>query len=176
MSPDLQKFLPFLIVIPLILWRMRRMTARRRLKLGMLWIRPALLLLVCAVVLFLPQPGLPVHHFVPMDVVVLAPAIALGVIGGWYLGRTMTVDVHPEDGTLMQQTSPIGLLVILGLVGLRFALRYEARVEAQAWHLDVPLIFDALVVFSATLFTVRSLEIYLRAKKVMRDHLGEAFS
>ena len=49
-------------------------------------------------------------------------------------------------------------------------MRAGAGYEAQAWHLDVGLIFEGLITFSAALFTVRSLEMYLRAKKVLSEH------
>lgn len=180
MSPDIAKYLPLLLVIPLVLWRMRSMSRKRPLKLGLLWLRPASVVIVCiaAVVLprFLHAPGMPVRGFGLMDVAVMAVAIALGAVAGWYMGRTMKIDVHPQDGTLMVQSSPVGLLVILGLVVLRMVVRAGAGYEAQAWHLDVGLIFEGLITFSAALFTVRSLEMYLRAKRVMRKHLNDAFS
>ena len=180
MSPDIAKYLPLLLVIPLVLWRMQRMSRKQPLKLNRLWIRPASVLVVCVMVIVLPQVlhprGMPVHGFGMMDLLAIAVAIPLGAVAGWYMGRTMKIDVHPEEGTLMVQASPIGLLVILGLVVLRLGLRAGAGYEAQAWHLNVGLIFEGLIVFSAALFTVRSLEMYLRAKKLMRDHLGAAFS
>jgi hypothetical protein len=42
------------------------------------------------------------------------------------------------------------------------------RLEGEAWHLDVLLISDALIVFTAALFVLRSLEMYLRARAVMQ--------
>jgi hypothetical protein len=181
MSPELQRYLiPLLIIVPILLFRMRTMSRKRRLKLGMLWLRPGALLVVCTAVIVLPRvlhaPGQPLQPFGMLDLAVIAAAIALGAVPGWYMGRTMKIDVHPEDGTLMVQSSPIGLLVILGLVVLRMGVRAGAGYEAQALHLNLGLIFEGLIVFSTTVFTVRSLEMYLRAKKVMRDHLNEAFS
>ena len=167
-SPQtLQLLIPLLIIIPIFALRARRLSRPQPLKLAVLWLRPAILLAVCAAVLALPQPGVAPRVFLPLDWAVLAAVAAFGAVGGWYLGKTMTIDVHPENGTLMVKSSPIGLLVIAGLLLARTALRSGARLEAAAWHLDVTLIFDALIVFSAALFTVRSLEMYLRAKKVM---------
>lgn len=168
MSPQtLQLLIPLVVIIPIILLRARKLSRKQPLKLGRLLIRSAILLAVCALYFLMPQPGVPPHRFVPMDAVVLGAAILLGGVGGWTMGRTMTIDVHPEDGTLMVQASPIGLLVILGLVAARLAVRAGVRMEAETWHLDVALIFDALIVFTAALFVVRSLEMYLRAKRVM---------
>jgi hypothetical protein len=170
MSPQtLQILIPLVIIIPIILLRARKMSRKQPLKLGLLLIRPIILLVVCALYFLVPQPGVPPHQFVPMDGLLLGLAAVIGVVGGWYMGRTMTIDVHPEDGTLMVQASPIGLLVILGLVAVRMAIRAGAKMEAESWHLDVALIFDALIIFTAALFVVRSLEMYLRAKKVMEQ-------
>jgi hypothetical protein len=170
MSPQtLQLLIPIAIIIPIILLRARTLSKKQPLKLGRLLIRPVILLAVCVLYFVVRQPGVPPHHFVPMDALVLGLAILLGGVGGWYMGRTMAIDVHPEDGTLMVQASPIGLLVILGLVGARLVIRAGAKMEAEAWHLDVALIFDGLILFTAALFAVRSLEMYLRAKKVMEQ-------
>jgi hypothetical protein len=176
MPPEIIRLLPFLIIVPLVLWRMRRLSRKQPLKLNRLWVRPAILLFACAAALFLPQPGVPTHHFAPQDLLVLLPVIGLGAVAGWYMGRTMKIDVHPDEGTLMVQASPIALIVLLALVFGRFALRAGARMEAQAWHLDVGLVFDALIIFTAALFTIRSVEMYLRAKRVMQSHLNDAFS
>ena len=180
-SPSiLQYILPLLIIVPILAFRWQRLSRKRRLKLGLLWLRPASVVLVCIAAVALPRflhvPGQPVRSFEVTDLAVIALAIALGSVGGWYMGRTMKIDVHPEDGTLMVQSSPVGLLVILGLVVLRMGVRAGAGYEAQAWHLNIGLIFEGLITFSAALFTARSLEMYLRAKKVMRDHLNEVFS
>ena len=38
---------------------------------------------------------------VALDLAWLALAALLGAVAGWHWGRTMAIDVHPEDGTLM---------------------------------------------------------------------------
>jgi hypothetical protein len=167
-SPQtLQLLIPLLIIVPVFLLRARRMSRPQPLRLWQLWLRPAILLMVCAAVLLLPQPGVAPRVLLPTDWMVLALAAALGAVGGWYVGKTMAIDVHPETGTLMVKGGPMGLLVIAGLLLARTLLRSGARMEAAAWHLDVTLIFDALIVFTAGLYVVRSLEMYLRAKKVL---------
>jgi hypothetical protein len=53
------------------------------------------------------------------------------------------------------------------LILFRMGLRTGLAVEARAWHLDVLLISDALIAFTAALFTLRSVEMFIRAKRVM---------
>jgi len=72
------------------------------LKLARLWIRPVIILIAAGLVVFLPQPGHhAVRHFLTQDWAWLGLAAGLGGVAGWYWGRTMTIEVHPEDGTLM---------------------------------------------------------------------------
>jgi hypothetical protein len=164
----LQFFLPILILLPVLYFRLRRMTNAQPLKLGRLWLRPALILAVAALALFAPQPGQhAVRHFLVQDWAWLALAAALGAIAGWYWGRTMAIEVHPEDGTLMVTGGQAAILVLVMLVLFRMGLRTGLQIEGRAWHLDVLLISDALIVFTAALFTLRSVEMFIRAKRVM---------
>jgi Protein of unknown function (DUF1453) len=164
----LQLFLPILILLPVLYFRLRKMTKAQPLKLGRLWIRPALILLAAALVLFLPQPGRhAVRHFLAQDWAWLGMAAGLGGIAGWYWGRTMAIEVHPENGTLMVSGGQIAILVLVALMLFRLGLKTGLEVEGRAWHLDVLLMSDALIVFSAALFTLRSVEMYIRAKRVM---------
>lgn len=169
MSPQtLQLVLPIVVIAVIFLLRARRVGKPQPLKLGLLWIRPALLLLGCAAVLLLPpRPGAAPVHLLPVDWAILALGAALGAVGGWQLGRTMAIEVHPENGTLLVTTNPIGLLVLVGLVALRTVARTEAGLIGANWPVNPAVIVDALIVFSAAMFTVRSVEMYLRAKKVM---------
>jgi len=107
----LQLFLPILIILPVLYLRMRRLGTARPLKLGQLWIRPALILLAAGLVVFLPQPGTHImRHFLAQDWVWLALAAGLGGIAGWQWGRTMAIEVHPEEGTLMVKGGQAAIL------------------------------------------------------------------
>jgi len=169
----LQLFLPVLIILPVLYLRMRKMTKAQPLKLGRLWIRPALILLAAGLVVFLPQPGShAVRHFLALDWVWLALAAGLGGIAGWQWGRTMAIEVHPEDGTLMVKGGQAAVLVMGVLILFRMGLRTGLAVEGKAMHLDVLLISDALIVFTAMLFTLRAVEMYVRAHRVMGTAKG----
>ena len=169
----LQLFLPILIILPVLYLRMRRLSTARPLKLGQLWIRPAVILLAAGLVVFLPQPGAhTMRHFLALDWAWLTLAAGLGGIAGWQWGRTMAIEVHPEEGTLMVKGGQAAILVMVVLILFRMGLRTGLAVEAKAWHLDVVLMSDALIVFTAFLFTLRAVEMYLRARRVMGQANG----
>jgi hypothetical protein len=168
----LQLFLPILIILPVVFFRMRRMSKAQPLKLGRLWIQPAIILGLTAFVLVASQPGHAVRHFVTQDWAWLGLAAGLGGIAGWQWGRTMAIDVHPEDGTLMVKGGQAAMLVLVMLIVIRMGLRTGLEIEGKAWHLDVLLFSDALIVFTASLFALRAVEMYLRARQVMEQAKG----
>jgi len=90
-------------------------------------------------------------------------------MAGWQWGRTMAIEVHPENGTLMVTGSQLALLVLAVLILFRLGLKTGLEVEGQAWHLDALLISDALIVFSASLFTLRAAEMFIRARRVLAN-------
>lgn len=165
--------LPLLFLLPVIYLRMRRSLKPQALKLSRLWIRPVILIVVAAIVLLAPIPGAP--KMTISDLFWLILAAGLGAMAGWQWGRTTQLHLHPENGTLMQTGSMAGLIVLIVLVVLRLGLRTGLAVEANAWHINVLLITDASILFSALLFSVRGLEIFLRARRVMTQAVPAAF-
>ena len=164
----IQFFLPILILLPVMYFRLRRMTRPQPLKLNRPWILPAIILAVVALVLLTPQPGPhAVRHFASSDWAWMALAAALGAVGGWHWGRAMAIEVHPENGTLMVKGGQAALLVLVMLVLLRLGLRTGLAVEGKALNLDVLLISDASIIFTAALFTARAIEMYIRARRIM---------
>jgi len=173
-TSQLQFIIPLLIIIPILFFRMRKMSRPEPLKLGRLWIRPVLVLLGCAVVLFVPQPGSQgVLQMTVLEWAGLALAAALGAVAGWHYGKTTVLEVHPENGTLLARGSMMAMLVIVALVAVKLGLKPALAAEGPALHLDMLLVTDALIVFSAALFTARAVEIWLRARRVM-DASGRA--
>jgi Protein of unknown function (DUF1453) len=161
-------FLPILIILPVLYFRVRKMARAQPLKLDRLWVRPALVLAIAALALLAPAPAHhPIRVLMPLDWAWLGLAAVLGAVAGWQWGRTMAIDVHPEDGTLMVRGGQAAILVLAVLVVFRIGLRAGLSAEAQAWHLNMLLVSDASIVFSALLFTLRSVEMYLRARRVM---------
>ena len=164
----LQFFLPILILLPVLYFRMRRMAKAQPLKLNRMWIRPAIFLGLVLLVLLAPGPRGQPHHFAPMAWAWLALAGAVGAVAGWYWGRTMAIEVHPEDGTLMVKGGQAAILVLVVLILFRTGLRTGLAVEGRALNLDMLLISDVSIVFTALLFSARSVEMYIRGRRVMQ--------
>jgi hypothetical protein len=158
-----------LILLPILYLRVRRMATARPLRLSQLWIRPALIFLLAALAIFTPQPGQPaLSPLAPTQWAWLVLAALLGAVAGWHYGRTIAIEVHPENGTLMSKGSIAAMLVIVVLVMVKLGMRPLLAREGGSLHLDVRLLTDASIVFSTMLFAVRNLEMYLRAQRVMR--------
>jgi hypothetical protein len=160
-------------VLPLLYFRLRKMLRPQPLKLGQMWIRPAILVAVAALALFAPQPGTHVvPHLNAAQWSWLALAALLGAAAGWRWGQTMAIEVHPDDGTLMTKGNVAAMMVLVVLILFKLGLRPLLAAEGGALHLDALLITDASIVFSVALFTARSVEMWLRARAIMKSSRG----
>ena len=146
--------IPILVILPILYFRMNKMLKPQRLKLRSLLIRPALIIFAAGALLTASPPQV---SDAPWFVLAALPAIG----GGWYWGKLTQLHVHPEDGTLMSSGSMAGAIVLVLLVVLRLGLRAGIGLEAAA------LLTDISIVFTALLFSVRGLEIFLRARRLI---------
>ena len=160
-QPNLLAYvIPILVILPILYFRLRRMMKPQPLKLNRLWIRPALILVVgFGVVGAAPPPARDWFWF--------ALAALLGAVLGWQWGKQMAIHVDPENGTLMTRGSQAALIMMGLLIVVRIGLRAGMRLESAALHLDATMITDIFIVFAATLFGLRGLEMFLRARQVL---------
>lgn len=159
--------IPVLIVVPLLYRRMRKLMQPQELKLGRLWIRPAIYLVLAAAAILAPTPVAP--GFTPSTLAGLGLAGIIGAVLGWQWGRSTVLHVHPQTGTLMQTGSLAGMIVLVVLILLKLGLRFGLEAGAPSLHLSAVLITDVSICFSAMLFAVRGLEIFLRARRIMAE-------
>ena len=134
----------------------------RPLRLGTLWIVPAIYL---ALALFL-FAEMPPHG---LGWLWAALALAAGSAIGWYRGRSMQIHVDPETQRLNQVASPIALLFIVALIALRMAIRAGTAYEAGLGQVDVPLITDCLVAMALGLLSMTRLEMFLRGSRLLAE-------
>jgi NAD/NADP transhydrogenase beta subunit len=168
MRPQLLQYLIPALVIGLVLFlRLRSMGKARPLRLERLWIVPALYL---ALTVFLFAEMTP-HG---LGWLWAALAFAIGGAIGWYRGAAMKISVDPETHALNQTASPLAFLVIVALIGLRYAIRAGAAYEAGLGNVDVALITDCLVAMALGLLSMTRLEMYLRGSRLLDEARGPA--
>lgn len=146
------------MVLVLILLRNRK---RRTLRPALMWIMPAILAPLIALGLYY-TPHTP---FGPSAWTAFALALGLGAVAGWWRGKTVTIE-READGSLKAQASPLGLILIVGLLVARSILRETLADHAAAWRIDPAVITDAFLLFALGMIVAQRVEIFLRARSI----------
>jgi len=165
LSPQLMGLVvPLAIIIPILILRNSR---PRPLRIERLWIRPAVFIAMMALALTASAPPIDVAN-----VALLVVALAIGGGLGWMRGKSMHIQVHPETHELSARASPLGLVFILGLLAVRFALRGAALESASVVHLSIIAIADAFVLLAVGMMVVQGLEMWLRARRLLAEAIA----
>ena len=133
-----------------------------------MWIMPAIFipLIVLGLWGMREAPTADLSPYAALDWVILAAAVALGIVAGWWRGRMITI--HKDgDGVLKAQASPLGLIILVALLVGRQALRPWLEGHADAFGLNITAIEQAFLIFVLGLIVVQRLEMFLRARTVM---------
>ena len=159
-----QYAIPIVVAGVVLLIRVRRMSRVQPLRLDRLWIVPALYLLVVAGTFIAVPPT-------ATGWVWAAAGLVIGAAVGWQRGKTMRIAVDPATRQLNQRASPAGLIFLVLLI----AIRQGMRVEGGAMHLDVAALTNGLLALMLGMFAAMRIEMYLRAKRLLREHGGGVF-
>jgi len=162
LNPQLVGTLVPLAVVVLVL--VLRNARPRPLRIERLWIRPVIVIILMGAALAATAPPLD-----PLDISLLAAALVIGCGLGWLRGRSMRIEVHPETHALSARASPLGLVLIFGLLLVRYVLRGEALESAGFLHLSVLTIADAFVLLAVGMLSVQGLEMWLRARRLLAE-------
>jgi membrane protein CcdC involved in cytochrome C biogenesis len=154
--------IPIGIIVVFMALRMRRMSAMRPLKLGGLWVVPALYLVVAAL-MFVQLP--------PTGWVAIASAAGLliGAGVGWQRGKLMHIHVDPETHALNQKASPAAMFFLIALVVVRMGAK---SVLGQQGGVSPAMLTDPLIAFALGVLTLQRVEMYLRAKRLLEEARG----
>lgn len=155
------------VVVGLRLWRSGvgrgGAGAARRLRLEWLWVAPAMLVIGAGVLLaYLPPRGV-------LAWLALALVTVAGGALGWWRGTLIPVEVDRETHALNTRTSRAAILFLGAVFVLRYAVRAVLSGESQTLHIATALITDGFVLFAAGLYGVSRLEIFLRARRLLRE-------
>jgi hypothetical protein len=149
----------------LIYFRLRNMTRHRKLRIETLWIIPALYLLFASILFWrMPPDGLGWLWSVA--------ALLIGAAIGWQRGRMVAIHVDPETHELNQRASLAAIVFILLLIGSRLAMRSAMVMGGTRWHIGAALVTDIFVASAIGLLSANRLEIYLRARRLLREARG----
>lgn len=145
--------------------RARRLARPRPLKVERLWMVPAMLGVLAAVVL---------AEFRPVGVqwLMCAAALAIGGLLGWQRGRMMRIEVDPDTHALNQRASPAAIVFLVVIIAVRAATRGMATQGAGPLHLNALVVTDLLVVMAFGLLSAQRAEMYLRAKRLLAAARG----
>ncbi len=164
--PVHQSWISFAVTIAVIVvimgLRLRRMGRMRPLKLGSLWIVPAMYLVVAAIMF---------TAFPPTGPIILGSlaALAIGAVLGWQRGKMMHIEVDQDTRSLNQRASPASMIFLLVLICVRMALR---QVVGQGSGVTPAMITDPLIAFALGILTLQRVEMYLRAKRLLDEAHG----
>jgi hypothetical protein len=147
---------------------MLRNSRERRLKVEQLWIAPLVILALTGLVL--AQQSLPAAPLLAL----YALALAAGALAGWWRGRLTRITVDPQTHALTSRTSPLGMLLILGLFAVRYALRSASGVTAGALHVAGLQITDLLMLLAVGIVCAQRLEMAIRAKRLLDEARARA--
>ena len=159
-----QQLIPLLAIAVVATIIVIRNMKPRRLRLEMMWVRPAIIMMVAAGFLVLtPFP----HQ--PYALAIIAAAAVVGTVVGFLRGRMVKVTVDPETHTAMSQASPLGVALILVIIGARYFL--NSTMGTRSGHLDATamLLTDALLIFGAGVVGVTGLEVWMRANRMVNE-------
>jgi hypothetical protein len=148
-----------LVVIAVVLFRNAR---GRRIRIERLWISPALVtLLTIAVFAANPPPG-------PVAIAIDVAALVAGAALGWWRGRVSRFTIDPETHVITSKVSPWGLMLILGIFGLRYVLRdVIARGGASALHVTAAEATDSFLLLVVGVVSAQRVEWLIRARRLL---------
>lgn len=155
-----QQWISYVILAAIIAFvlalRVQRMGQSRPLRVERLWVLPALCMLVATGLFAVRPPG-------AFGLALCAAGLAAGAALGWQRGRLMVIELEPNTQSLKQRASLGGVLLLAGIIGLRFGVRQMVEVGAML-HLNALLLADVLVAMLVGLLCAQRAEMYLRAR------------
>jgi hypothetical protein len=166
----LATLIPIVIIFAVFLFRMRKMTGVRPMKLPKLWIRPAIICVVAGIFLYSAPP-----HSIVQGGILLA-AVAAGAVAGWHQGKMMAISVNAETGTLQVQASLIALASFFGLILLRLALRPWLTSATSPVHAYVGVVTDAFILFFAGFACAQATEMFIRGRALLAASASGGYS
>jgi hypothetical protein len=153
---------PVAVVLLVLALRMRRMGQLRPLRVERLWVVPVIYLIILGLTLQEAPPEL-------ADLPWLVLAAIAGAALGWYRGKMMQIIVDPDTHAINQMASPLAMIFLIVIVGLRYGIRFALAGKAADWHVSINMLADAPLFLGAAMFITTRLEMFLRAQGLLAE-------
>lgn len=168
----MNQILPFVVPLVIVALLLRRSMGSQKVRMRAMWIRPAILLVLAGLTLAAsPMPG-------PIALSGFVAAAVVGAGFGYLRARHLELSVDPETGTISSKSTPIGMILIVGLVAIRFGLKYAfPEMGAQpGGHLaaDAVLWTDGALIFSAAMVVTQAIVIWQRTRPLLAEHAARS--
>jgi hypothetical protein len=158
----LPTLIPLIIIFAVFLLRMRRMGGVRPMSLTRLWVRPVIVVIVAALVLYTSPPQSVVQALV------LLVVLGAGIAGGWHQAKLVHISVNTEDGTLQVKYSAIAQAIFIGVILVRVGLRSWLTGSTSPVHAYAAVVTDAFILFFVGFACAQATEMFIRARALLR--------
>jgi len=171
MHPQAANVSPWATLIPIVIAMglvILRNSRARRLRIEAMWIAPVIIVVLIGFALFgeTARGGL---VLTPLNIGLDIAGVVIGGGLGWWRARFTNITIDPATHELTSQASPIGMVVIMGILVLRTVIRvYAAQSNGPLGQWGPPLT-DALLVMSVGLVCAQRLELFLRASRLLAE-------
>ena len=163
MNPDfLKTLLPIVVVVVVLTLRLRSMSKVRPLKPERMWVLPLALLVLAGVTSWEHPPS-------PSGMTIGFFSLVVGGFLGWQRGRFFHIE-RDAIGGLTQKASPAALILLLVIIGIRYAVRayFGATPDDHGQMSENALIAtDGLLLFAVGLIAMTRVELALRARRIL---------
>lgn len=133
----------------------------RTIRVERLWLSPAIVMVMTIAAFAANTP--PSLWGVVLDVA----AVGVGALLGWWRGRASRFTVDPDTHVVTSRVSPAGMLLILGIFGVRYLLRSALGGESSSLHLTAAEVTDSFLLLAVGVVSAQRLEWWIRARKMI---------
>jgi hypothetical protein len=155
------------VVVALMAFRTRRMMQSRPFRLQFVWIAPAIIVALTTLLLVRQPPQ-------GREWLWVVGGFALGAGLGWFRAKTVKLDLDPSTRTVMAQSSPWAILLLLALIVLRFGLRSLLTAQSSSLGLRIAAVDGVFLAMACGLLVARAVEMGVRATRLLRGPLTSA--
>ncbi len=152
------------IIVIVLALRFRSMRKTRPLNPDRLWVFPLILAALAVATLVLHPPG-------TLGLALSALGLVVGGLIGWQRGRLIRIEHDPETGALSQTVSPAAMLLLVGIILIRFVARayFAGNPAAANGQMDehTLMITDVALLFAVGLLGMTRIEMMLRARRIL---------